>query len=268
MKYTIPTLVFQLFKYIYRLDKALSAEYDNQNGVDMQKLFYQINELLAMIQSAHPEVCLRLYLQTAQVINNIEHNENLDELSYDFVSTALIVYQDELADTNEKLAAIKLITATISHLDHFDPESYDSLSTNASQYCHKLLKKSDQCEAITASIHMFANPKYPNDDQFDKCCARNLKIAAGCMMHPGNLYILVGILNKYVYFFARQHERISAFEINKLIDLIKEHISTIKGEGKFQEASNAVEYFDRTLEAVKMKQDTQGSSERFQQITV
>jgi hypothetical protein len=33
----------------------------------------------------------------------------LDETAYDFISTSLLVYQDELSDSDEKLRAIKLI---------------------------------------------------------------------------------------------------------------------------------------------------------------
>jgi len=41
-----------------------------------------------------------------------------------------MIYQDELSDTDQKMAAIKLIIATISHLKNFSPENYDTLSTN------------------------------------------------------------------------------------------------------------------------------------------
>ena len=102
-----------------------------------------VNELVTKIQTSYPETALRLYLQSSQVINNVQHNSDLEEISYDFISTALIVYQDEIADSDQKLAAIKLITSTISHLTHFGPDNYDTLSTNAAQYCHKMLKRSD-----------------------------------------------------------------------------------------------------------------------------
>lgn len=47
--------------------------------IDISKLFFQINDLLQLIQSSYPEVTLWLYLQAAQVVNNIAHNSNLDE---------------------------------------------------------------------------------------------------------------------------------------------------------------------------------------------
>ena len=151
-KYTVPPLVFQFFKFIYKLDHAVSQQgpdYEFQEGeehielpdIDLQKAFYQVQELLSLIQTSYPELCLRLFMQAAQVINNIRNNGPLEELSYDFISTALLVYQDELSDSEQKMAAIKLITATIASLTHFDNENYDTLSTNAAQYCYKLLKK-------------------------------------------------------------------------------------------------------------------------------
>jgi hypothetical protein len=44
------------------------------------------------------------------------------------------VYQDELSDSDEKLRAIKLIVATISHLVAFEHDNYDTLASNAAQY--------------------------------------------------------------------------------------------------------------------------------------
>ena len=96
----------------------------------------------------------------------------MEDLAYDFVSTSLIVYQDELSDSDEKLSAIKLIVATISHLQCFDNDNYDTLATNAAQYCNKLLRKSDQCESITLSTHMFTNKKYENAESLKKCFSK------------------------------------------------------------------------------------------------
>jgi vacuolar protein sorting-associated protein 35 len=169
-------------------------------SIDISKVFFQINELLQIIQSSYPEVTLRLYLQAAQVVNNIHHNANLDEQSYDFISQALLIYQDELSDSDQKMAAIKLIVATISHLKHFSPENYDTLATNTQQYCQKLLKKPDQCEALTLCLHLYTNQGFENTDQFDKIISKVLKIAAVCMQTPKNLILLVTILNKYLFY--------------------------------------------------------------------
>lgn len=166
MKYTFPSFIFNLFKYIYMLDALITknkpktsthsgafseeeeedtkADHAKVPSVTIQKVFYQINELLGMITSSYPEITLRLFLQAAQVINNIDNNTDLEDLAYDFISTSLLIYQDELSDSDEKLSAIKLIVSTISHLQCFDNDNYDTLASNAAQYCNKLLKKPDQ----------------------------------------------------------------------------------------------------------------------------
>jgi len=54
--------------------------------------------------------------------------------------------------------------------------------------------------------------------------------------------------------YGEVHSIIDAKEANELIELIKEHVSTIKSEGKFQEAKNSIEYFNKTLDAIKFKQ--------------
>lgn len=163
MKYTMPSYIYNLFKYIYLLDNCItkSKRYEDPNYVQddleaeapvkvptitIQKVFYQINELLGLITSSYPEITLRLFCQAAQVIDRIANNYDLEDLAYDFISTSLIVYQDELSDSEEKMSAIKLIVATISHLQCFDHDNYDTLASNAAQYCNKLLLKPDQCE--------------------------------------------------------------------------------------------------------------------------
>jgi len=155
MKYTLPSFIFNLFKFIYALDYCITKNKERTNprpgdyseeeeedksnlpkvpSITIQKVFYQINELLGLITSAYPEITLRLFLQAAQVIDNINNNADLEDLSYDFISTSLIVYQDELSDSDEKLRAIKLIVATISHLQAFEHDNYDTLASNAAQY--------------------------------------------------------------------------------------------------------------------------------------
>lgn len=186
MKYILPSYIFNLFRYIYLLDNLITRhkrraspggfseeeeELDNLPklpSITIQKVFYQINELLEKITSSYPEITLRLFCQAAQVIDNIDNNIDLEDLAYDFISTSLLVYQDELSDSDEKLSAIKLIVATISHLSCFDSDNYDTLATNAAQYCNKLLRKPDQCEAMILSSHMFTNKKYESKDGLKK----------------------------------------------------------------------------------------------------
>lgn len=68
-----------------------------------------------------------------------------------------------------------------------------------------------------------------------------------------NLYLLVNILNKYIYFYMVETDQITVSDITKLIDLIKENISQIKAEGKVERAKTSIKYFDNTVRALKIK---------------
>ena len=84
----------------------------------------------------------------------------MEEEAYAFCSASLLIYEEELSDSEAKFAAINLIVSTVFTLVCFGPENYDTLVTNTVSYCSKLLKKPAQCEAITyASSLYYSNLK-------------------------------------------------------------------------------------------------------------
>lgn len=71
------------------------------------------------------------------------------------------------------------------------------------------------------------------------------------MKDPENLYLLVNILNKYVYFYTADRSMIKQADITKLVDLIKENISQIRANGQNEKAKKAINFFENTLNALK-----------------
>lgn len=81
MKYTLPAMIFSLFK--------LSMHFENSGGaggelpqsnedeivqlikVDQLKIFKSVNQLILALQEQHPEMCMKLYLQACQAVNRI-----------------------------------------------------------------------------------------------------------------------------------------------------------------------------------------------------
>lgn len=84
------------------------------------------------------------------------------------------------------------------------------------------------------------------------------------MQTPKNLTLFVSILSKYLYF-LNAYSKITVDEINKLIDLINEHVSSIRSDGKAEEARVAIQFFAKTLDAIKFKQ---AHSEKYEGIIV
>lgn len=98
---------------------------------------------------------------------------------------------------------------------------------------------------------MFTNKKYESPENLRKCFAKCLKIATAAMKDAENLGLLVSILNKYMYFYLSDRTLIPEADITKLVDLIKENINTIKGDGKLEKAKKAINFFENTLTALE-----------------
>ena len=79
----------------------------------------------------------------------------MEEEAYDFCTNALLIYEEELSDSEAKFAAINLIVSTMFTLVCFGQENFDTLVTNTVSYCSKLLKKPSQCEAITFASSLY-----------------------------------------------------------------------------------------------------------------
>ena len=113
---------------------------------------------------------------------------------------------------------------------------------------------------------MFTNKKYENGDSLRKCFTKCLKIATAAMKDAENLRLLVSILNKYIYFFMADIEQITAGDINKLIELIKENVKQISEDGKTERAKNSVKFFNNTIKALKLK--AKENPDKFKSISV
>lgn len=105
------------------------------------RIFKCISELINQVKDNYPEMSLRLFLQGAEAINRLPNYQELEEMAYDFCSNSLLIYEEELSDSEAKFAAINLIVSTIFNLGCFGQDNFDTLITNSVSYCSKLLKK-------------------------------------------------------------------------------------------------------------------------------
>lgn len=220
--------------------------------------------MLDNLQTSYPEISLRLYLQATQVINNLD--VKLADLSYDFVENALTIFQEELGDFEEKKAAIKLIVSTLSHLSHFDADSYDTLSSNAKQCCQKLLKKPDQAETLSLCNHLFTNPTYTSTENLIKNFDKWLRIANGKIAIGMKLKLFIIQLNKYIYFY--QTNLIHVDYVNEIVQQINSQITSARSEGKFDEIKDHIGYYEKTIDSIRAKQTKPEFETKFAEIQI
>lgn len=186
----------------------------------------------------------------------------LEELGYEFISQALVIYQDDLADSEAKQQAINLIVATLSTLTFFGQENYDALVSNTASFCQKLLKKHEQCQAITMASSLYYSAAKQDGGKVMDQLKRALKIADVCMNQPKNMGLVVTLLNKYLYFFIKDVNFMSAEDINNLSDLIKEHIDQIDDQ---EIIKDAMKYLANTKEAMELKS---AQNEKFKELNL
>jgi len=96
---------------------------------------------------------------------------------------------------------LNLIVSTLYTLTCFGTENFETLSGNATSYSNKLLKKNLQAEAITLASHLYFCTSRKQGQQVMTQLRKALKTSEICMTKPENLYLLVKILNAYLYFY-------------------------------------------------------------------
>ena len=67
----------------------------------------------------------------------------------------MLIYQDDISDTDAKQAAINLICTTIYNLNCFTGENLDTLLANCMSGCSSLLKKPAQCTSVITASNLF-----------------------------------------------------------------------------------------------------------------
>ena len=178
-KYTYPALIFSLirltwiindreinpdqYQYNMQEEEKKDGEEEEEEPVpnvkaNQKKIFMIITELISALQGDYPELALKLNLQAVQAVNNIRSVSELEDLAYEFMSQAFIIFEEEITETDNKVSSLNLIVCTLYNLTCFGAENFDTLCANAIGYSGKLLKKNLQAEAITISSHLFFCP--------------------------------------------------------------------------------------------------------------
>ena len=85
-----------------------------------------------------------------------------------------------------------------------------------------------------------------------------LKTSEICMTKPENLYLLVKILNSYLFFYgSKENTFVEAQDINDLLSFIKETIDEMEGTDK---AKESLQFLENTKQAIREKRTGTGQT--------
>lgn len=77
-----------------------------------------------------------------------------------------------------------------------------------------------------------------------------LKASEVCMAKPENLYLLVKILNTYLYFYTVGSEFMTASDVNDLLSFIKETVDELED---INQAKTSLKALESTKDAIRAK---------------
>ncbi|RHY02261.1 hypothetical protein DYB36_004140, partial [Aphanomyces astaci] len=79
----------------------------------------------------------------------------LDAIAYEFFTQAFVVYEDQLSQSSQQVAALELLLGALSQVRDIRQANYDTLATKLTQYVAKLVKKKEQSGMVATCAHLF-----------------------------------------------------------------------------------------------------------------
>lgn len=104
-----------------------------------QKIYQFVNQLIVTLlkEGNCSELCLRLFLEAAL---NAAKSEIADceSISYEFISQAFSIYEEEISDSKEQALCLMLIIASVKNIKFNNVENFIPLRNQCCLNCGKL----------------------------------------------------------------------------------------------------------------------------------
>ena len=285
-KITLPTLASCIIQFCHKLSLA----YDNKNGlvseeikknpysneiinlidvskIDSDETFYKLmlniykllNEIISIISQENPENALKLYLASAAQVNTIQSDRsNYEEACASFMNAAMNIYQEGKYDQNIKYSLLSQVVGYLINFTILSNENVENILKILIESGTKMAKRGDQFNSML-SIGQIYYSVLKDGNKVNDCIDKARKYADFAMANPQNLTLFIELLNKFLYFVENGDEIISIKpeQIDDIIELIKNHIQTIKNEVSVDSSflPDIEKYFNNTIEIIKRRKN-------------
>jgi len=285
-KMTLPPLANCIIAFCHKLSLA----YDNKNGliseeikkssyvteninsidiskIDNDETFYKLmlnvykllNEIITLVSQDNPEDALKLYLASASQVNSIQSDRNnFEEACASFMNAAMNIYQEGKYDQNLKFSLLSQIVGYILSFTILGNENVENIIKILMESGTKMVKRGDQFNSML-SIGEIYYLVIKDGNKVNEYITKARKYADFAMTNPQNLILFVELLNKFLYYVENGDELITIKpeQIDEIIELIRNHIQTIKNEVSVDSSflPNIEKYFDNTIEIIKKRKN-------------
>ncbi|XP_061321106.1 vacuolar protein sorting-associated protein 35-like isoform X3 [Pezoporus flaviventris] len=176
-------------------------------------------------------------------------------------NVAFSLYEDEISDSKAQLAAITLIIGAFERMKCFSEENNEPLRTQCALAASKLLKKPDQCRAVSTCAHLFWSGRNTdrNGEELHggkrvmECLKKALKIANQCMDSSLQVQLFIEILNRYIYFYEKENDAVTIQVLNQLLQKIREDLPSLEST---EETEQINKHFLNTLEHLRLRRES------------
>ena len=243
VKHTLPTVVFDVLQLVKR-------DEDEERCVKMLKFLHGAIDMIAEVPE--PEKAFKLYLECTLVADL----KGLETSAYDFATAAFDIYENGIPDQKAQVEALKMLIGCLASCENFGEDNYDALSSAATKWSIKLLKKSDQCISVFSCAHLFSTKG--SSEKVLVCLKRALTaakqaqgMAKSSRGEMGPVELFIAILNKYLYFFDKQEEgeeaQIKVEDVQMLVDLVSNETSSLASAAGGEASDRVLKFYSNTL---------------------
>ena len=283
MKVTLPALVSTYLNLAYSISNSFAknnniedndervvhndfiSKYDLRNldtndlfNKFIRRVYTQINDTITLLENENPELAFKLYLQLATQANNVKVDKiTYEEVCYSSLSSAIQIFNSGKMNNDVKVDLLNEMIGSVLNFNILGHDNFISITSNIVQAAQTLIKRGDQCIAILSCVHLFCNGENMDKNKVNDCLVKAKRFADFAMTNPQNAFLFIYIINKYVYLIDKFEnigfcDFIVVDTINDLIELVKNHIHSMKIENKDAKFLPEIEeYYNNTLSLLR-----------------
>ena len=223
----------------------------------MLNVYQLLNEIISIIAQENPETALKIYLTSASQVNSIQSNKNsFEEACASFMNAAMNIYQEGKFDQNIKYSLLSQISGYLLSFSILSNENVENIIKILMESGTKMSKRGDQFNSMLTIGEIYYKI-LKDGNKVNECIGKARKYADFAMTNPQNLVLFVELLNKFLYYAENGDEIISIkpAQIDDIIELIRNHIETIKNEVSVDSSflPDIEKYFENTINTIKRR---------------
>mmetsp|Transcript_35478 Transcript_35478/g.98028 ORF Transcript_35478/g.98028 Transcript_35478/m.98028 type:complete len:837 (-) Transcript_35478:101-2611(-) len=268
MCYTLPTVCYAGLGLIpkirererWRAQRAAEGVDVRMPQLTLKKVFQFIHKTNTPLVQVAPDEALRLWLVAAAAADGADRVSpgSFEAICNEFMTQAMICFEEELSDTARQFQGIFLMVGTMSSITCLEAEHHDAISSKIAQYSARLLKKPLQCRAVATCSHLFWSDARRDGKRVLECLQKCLKIISGCFMSDMKQVALwVEMLDKYVFYFDQGVEEVNLSFVQDLLKLCRENVEYAEKDSSAQaEAKRARDHLRNAVEYLRLQKNS------------